>query len=57
MSAKLACGQILKRTQEMAVQTVAGEQTMCCVLIVLSGDNAVLSKAFQLFQDEKSFSF
>ena len=57
MSAKLACGQVLKGTQERAVQTVVGEQTMCGVLILSSGDNAVLSKAFQLFQDEKSFSF
>jgi hypothetical protein len=57
MSAKLACGQVLKGTQEMAVQTVVGEQTMCGVLILSSGDNTVLSKAFQLFQDEKSFSF
>jgi hypothetical protein len=57
MSAKLVCGQVLKGTQKMAVQTVAGEQTMCCVIIVLSEDNTVLSKAFQFFQDEKSFSF
>jgi hypothetical protein len=57
MSTPLACGQVLKGTQEMAMQTVAGEQTMCCVLIVSNGDGRVLSKAFQLFQDEKSFSF
>jgi hypothetical protein len=37
------------------VQTVVGEQTMCRVLMLSSGDNTVLSKAFSYFKMRSLF--